>query len=238
MSHGHCDEVLKLLRDLALWAVDDVAKVIVTLNVTEEPLFEAIYSTAWFFEVQVIRNVTPLGFGSNHNQAFLHCDSPYFCVVNPDIRLLDNPYPSLLAALEAPFAGCAYPLQASRFGNPTDLARETPTPIALLCRYLAPQHNNRRNSREWINGSFMLFPALVFDELKGFDPRFFMYCEDVDICLRLRGIGFRLVLSESTCVEHVGQFASRRKLRHMSWHLVSLCKLWFLKISGAYRFGK
>lgn len=235
VSHGHGNAILQLLEDIALLAANDVAKVIVTLNVPEELLNGAIHSMPWPFNVEVICNKVPLGFGGNHNRAFALCQTPFFCVVNPDIRFWRNPYPDLLGVLQSPSAGCAYPMQSAGCGKPCDLAREIPTPMALMRRHLMPGYGKKAQPREWINGSFMLFSSQVYAQLKGFDQRFFMYCEDVDICLRLRQEGFKLILSTGACVEHRGRHASRRQLRHLAWHLASLARLWFLMRFGAYR---
>lgn len=235
VSHGHGNDILQLLEDMALLAANDVAKVIITLNVPEELLTDAIRSKVWPFNVEVILNKAPLGFGGNHNQAFALCQTPFFCVVNPDIRFRRNPYPDLLGVLQSPGVGCAYPMQSTGCGEPCDLAREIPTPMALMRRHIMPGYRQKAQPREWINGSFMLFSSHVYARLKGFDQRFFMYCEDVDICLRLRKQGFSLILSAGACVEHRGCHASRRQLRHLSWHLASLVRLWFLMRCGAYR---
>ena len=81
-------------------------------------------------------------------------------------------------------------------------------------------------SREWTNGAFMLFRSSVFRQLRGFDTRYFMYCEDVDICLRLQDLGFALDAAPEVTVGHHAAHASRRDLRHLGWHLGSLWRLW------------
>ncbi len=234
VSHEHGDEILMLLDDMVLLAANEVVKIVVTLNVPEDKLFNAIKSRAWPFEVIVINNTTPLGFGVNHNKAFELCQTPYFCVVNPDIRIKKNPYPELLESLSSVGAGCAYPMQRTEHGLPRDLVREIPTPLALMRRYLMPTFEKSEQVKDWINGSFMLFPSGIYNQLQGFDQKFFMYCEDVDICLRLRKFGFKLMPSSNACIQHSGRHASRRHFRHLSWHVFSLMRLWYLKFIGKY----
>jgi GT2 family glycosyltransferase len=53
-----------------------------------------------------------------------------------------------------------------------------------------------------------------------------MYCEDVDLCLRLQLAGYRLVEAPQARVVHDAHRASRRSLRHLVWHLRSLWRLW------------
>ena len=226
VSHEHGDEIPNLLRDLAAFAPSAIAEVIVTLNIPEEALSHWIGVRSWPFAVTVISNTEPMGYGANHDQAFGRCKTPYFCVVNPDIRLTKDPFPALISSLEEPMGGCAYPMQSNGDSKPMDFAREVPTPASLMRRYLLPSSRKKPQPRHWINGAFMLFPAKVFEKLGGFDSRYFMYCEDVDICLRLQLQGFHLMPVVYVTVEHEAQHASRRRLRHLIWHVQSLWYLW------------
>lgn len=232
VSHEHGDEIPLLLGDLAEFATPDIHEVIVTLNVPEPALAHWIEEREWPFAVSIVRNVKPLGFGANHNQAFGWCKSAYFCVLNPDIRLSDNPFPALLQRLAAGEAGCAYPLQSNGQVPARDLARELPTPAALLRRYFVPGYRQRVQPRHWINGAFMLLPSDVFMRLGGFDTGYYMYCEDVDFCLRLQARGYSIDAVSEAMVEHLAQHASRRRFRHFMWHVKSLWRLWH---SAPYR---
>lgn len=226
VSHHHGDVIPLLLRDLAQHASEDVLEVIVTLNVPEPALADWIEGHEWPFGISIVRNVQPLGFGANHNQAFGWCKTPYFCVLNPDIRLADNPFPALIERLRDEAVGCVYPLQSDGYGPARDLGREIPTPMALMRRYLMPRSEIQGGVKHWINGAFMLLPSKVFMEVGGFDARYYMYCEDVDLCLRLRLRGWRVEASPRAQVQHVAQRASRRQWRHLWWHLQSLWRLW------------
>ena len=88
--------VADLLGDLAGFAMPELS-VVLTLNVPENlPTLPAD------LPVSVIRNEAPKGFGANHNAAFRASTGEYFCVLNPDVRLAENPFPHLLALLEGP----------------------------------------------------------------------------------------------------------------------------------------
>lgn len=66
--------------------------------------------------------------------------------------------------------------------------------------------------------------------MKGFSERFHMYCEDVDLCLRVQLQGGVLEAAETEII-HLAQRASHKRLRFASWHLWSLLRLW---TSGVY----
>lgn len=235
VSHKHGEDILHLLTDMAAFGGKEIAEVILTLNIPEESLVDWIAQHDWPFTLTLIRNDQPLGYGANHNQAFRRCRTPYFCVLNPDIRFTRDPFPHLIATLRQAGVGCAYPMQSEERGPPADRIREVPTPLALLRRYLVPGHPHRSQPRHWVNGSFMLFPANVFRQLGGFDTGYFMYCEDVDICLRLQQAGLCLELAPQAQVQHWAMRASRRSWQHFCWHVQSLWRLWQSKAYRQYR---
>jgi hypothetical protein len=78
---------------------------------------------------------------------------------------------------------------------------------------------------DWFSASFLLLPAAAYREVGGFDEGFHMYCEDVDLCLRLRLAGYRLECVEASATHHA-QRASLRSWRPLAWHLASLARLW------------
>lgn len=229
VSHGHGDYVLNLLRQLSRPESTAVARVWLTVNVPE-PKLMALPTQGWPFELCLVNNAQPLGFGANHNQAFAleqaqTLPARCFAVLNPDMAWEADPFPALLAALQAPGAGCAYPLQISPQGQEQDHRRALPTPRALWRRY-APGKPPTHEQTDWVNAAFLVFPTPVFAALGGFDSGYFMYCEDVDLCLRLQLAGHRLVEAPTARVVHAAHRASRRDARHLQWHLRSLWRLW------------
>lgn len=83
----------------------------------------------------------------------------------------------------------------------------------------------------WLAGMFLAFPAAAFRRIGGFDERFFLYCEDYDICVRLVLDCRQLLKVPTARVIHAAQRDSHRSVRHLRWHLQSLAKVW---ASGAY----
>jgi len=224
VSHGHGEEVLALTRRLSQLSNPCVAQVIVTLNLPEPSVASALRAAAWPFEFRLVENAQPQGFGANHNAAARICDQAAFCVLNPDVGLEHDPFPALLSALQRPGIGCAYPMQVSAQGIRQDTAREVPTPRALARRYVGLKQSGAQPVH-WVTGACMLFDAQAFRAINGFDEGYFMYCEDVDICLRLQLAGFSLTPSGGA-VQHVPRRASRRQWRHLAWHVRSLLRLW------------
>ncbi|NMM78839.1 glycosyl transferase, partial [Acidovorax sp. SRB_24] len=78
---------------------------------------------------------------------------------------------------------------------------------------------------DWVNAACLVLPTSAWGAVGGFDEAYFMYCEDVDLCLRLRLAGLALV-RVSKRVLHAGERASHRRWAHLRWHLISLLHLW------------
>ena len=220
VSHEQHALVDALISDLAGIDAPELARIVLTQNLPEiPPVTKRRHSPP----VEVIRNRVPLGFGMNHNAAFRKCDTEYFAVVNPDIALMGNPFPALITALRAG-AGVAAPAVLEPDGRTADTARSLITPAELIGRRL-PNYVPPEVPR-WFAGMFLLFRSDAFSAVNGFDEGFFMYCEDFDICARLRLGGWPLAFVPQVQVVHAAQQLSHRSVRHFRWHLSSLARMW------------
>jgi len=226
VSHGHGDMVGILVGQLL--AFPQVAQIILTLNVPESV---ALPNDA---RVMVIGNTEPKGFGANHNAAFGVCTQTFFCPLNPDIEFDRNPFPVLSAALGDNRVALAAPLVRSPDGKIEDSMRRFPTPGSLLMKGLGGsdgryfvRHDQADFCPEWVAGMFMLFRSKDFHDLGGFDERFFLYYEDVDICARVWKKGMKVLACPQGCVVHDAQRESRRRLRHLRWHLASMARFFW-----------
>jgi hypothetical protein len=229
VSHAQLHLVQPLLNDLAKLHAHTPLQVILTLNVPE-PLPFAVEE--FRFALQVLHNHQPQGFGANHNQAFSHMQpqSGFFCVLNPDIRIKQNPFPALLDTCSSSSAGVVAPTIHNSSGQLEDSARKFPTPLRIAHRVLT-----RRRSRDyaptqtafhpdWVGGMFMLLPTPVYRQLGGFDDRYFLYYEDVDLCARARLAGLDVVQLPLPGVVHDAQRTSHRDAKYLRWHLGSMLR--------------
>jgi GT2 family glycosyltransferase len=79
---------------------------------------------------------------------------------------------------------------------------------------------------------FMLFKPDLFSAVDGFDERYHLYYEDVDICARLKIAGYRIMACPTVSVIHSARRESHRNLRYMKWHLQSMLRFF---LSRTYR---
>jgi GT2 family glycosyltransferase/glycosyltransferase involved in cell wall biosynthesis len=239
VSHRQNRLVNQLLRDIDRHCPANVG-VIATENVPDS---EPLVTAGWRYPIEVVRNTERKGFGANHNAAFSLCRSPFFCVANPDIRLHADPFPGLIRALASADAGVAGPLVRSPTGVIEDSARRFPTAARLLRKALwgssGPDYPVNQGVQEvdCVAGMFMLLPSRVFERLSGFDPAYFLYYEDIDLCGRLNGVGKRRMYVPTVEVCHDARRDSHRRLAYASHHLRSALR-WLLSDVVSSRSGR
>jgi GT2 family glycosyltransferase len=228
VSHGQWSLVHPLISQLAQFCGASIERLVLTLNLPETiDLPEDLP-----FGVDVIRNHRPLGFGANHNQAFWLCTTPWFLVLNPDIRIDADVIASLLGVADKRTG-----LLAPRIYEP---GRSEPEPYRALLTPLELFERRRRSHRPpvrptWVAGMFMLLRADAYRQIGGFDERFHMYCEDADLCGRLQLASWGLHAVPDIRVLHLAQRASQASLRPLAWHLRSLLRLWMSPAFWRYR---
>jgi len=167
VSHRHGAMVSGLVTDLL--ACEEVEEVLVRLNVPEP--IDLPHG-----RVRVFKNDQPQGFGANHNANLSYAVGHYYAVVNPDIRLPDNPFPWLLPAVAEGNCGVVAPMIASPAGTQEDNARRFPTITGLLAKLMTGNRGVDEGPEkaglyhpDWVAGMFLLFSRAAFESVRGFD---------------------------------------------------------------------
>lgn len=178
--------------------------------------------------VQLLRTGENLGYGGAVNRAVagLPAEIDWVLVVNPDVRLAPASVDTLLAAAARwPRAGALGPLIREPDGTVYPSAREVPRLIAGAGHALLvgvwpgnPFSRAYRRSGEelgertagWLSGSCLLVRRSAFTSIGGFDSRYFMYFEDVDLGDRLTRAGWHNVYVPSAEVVHTQGHAAAR----------------------------
>ncbi len=225
------EELSPLLEDLAR------SKRPVEVMVVDNSPTEALRPVVEGAGVRYLPAGRNLGFGGGHNLAMRQAlrASRYHLVCNPDVRF----GPEVLGALErfmdaSPDVGLVMPRVLYPDGREQRLCKRLPTPADLLLRrFLGPLGKRllRRSAEAYelrhvdlsmpreipsLSGCFMFLRASVLRETGLFDPRFFMYMEDVDLCRRIGAVA-RTVFYPTVSVTHgyaKGSYSNPRLLRY------------------------
>ena len=99
VSHGQKDLVLDLFNDFKRLKPPLVTQITLTHNLIDDRRY--FPDRIGHIAVTQIYRGKRLGFGANHNAAFTFSTQPFFGVLNPDLRLVSDPFPLLVQQLEA-----------------------------------------------------------------------------------------------------------------------------------------
>lgn len=189
-------------------------------------------------QVRLLSERSNRGFGGGNNVGVAAAQAPYLLLLNSDALLREDTPSRLVDFLEAhPDVACVGPRidlldgtrQAKVYGHsPTPwravvqssglsrLARVSP----LLTGIDAEEPVRPVMQVGWISGVCMAMRTAAYRAVGGFDTRFFMYCEDIDLCMRLGRQGGRIVHLDDSPVTHLGGASSRpidKRLRNAVW---------------------
>ncbi|RLK61048.1 glycosyltransferase family 2 protein [Actinokineospora cianjurensis] len=171
--------------------------------------------------VDLVRTGGNLGYGGGANRgvAALGPEFGWVVVANPDLEWAPGSLDELLAAAERwPRGGAFGPLITERDGAVYPSAREVPSlgkgighgllgkvwPANPWTRaYKQSATDVREREAGWLSGSCLLLRREAFDSVDGFDTRYFMYFEDVDLGERLGQAGWRNVYVPTASVMHI-----------------------------------
>ena len=173
-------------------------------------------------DVVVVRLQENPGYGAAVNAGAARASGDLLLVLNADTWAAEGAVRELVAALlAASRAGAAGPRLVNADGSLQPSVRGFPTPWRLateyfFLRWLAPRstalnafyaagfdHKTARVA-EFVVGAAMLIRRDAFEQVDGFDPAFFMYDEEVDLCYRLAAAGWSTVFVPSAEVGHIG----------------------------------
>jgi len=152
-------------------------------------------------KVRVTRSPENLGFGQGHNRALSDASGDYFLILNPDIELPPGGLDRLADFLEAhPECGAVAPvLEESFSAGPAGFSRRYPGQ-----RYAPRRFGRLPGDCAILQGACVLIRAGLYREIGGFDLRYFLYAEDLDLSLEIRKRGFALAYLPDLQVRHLG----------------------------------
>lgn len=151
---------------------------------------------------QLIESGENLGFGRACNLGARQSAGDYLFFLNPDARFehLD----SLNRAIRCLESHPAWGMAGVRILSPSGTEVDPPRSDYPGERCLHSPWGRLPGTIAWVLGAGMLFRREVFDQLGGFDPVFFLYAEEIDLCLRVRKAGFEIGLVRESAITHVG----------------------------------
>ncbi len=232
--HDTRDDLLQCLASLAGAGADDV---VVVDSGSSDGSLEAAAEAAPEATLLRLPNV---GFGRAANAGVAATDADVVVLANADTRFFAGTVTALTAFLdERPEVGAVGPLIRFPDGRLQMSARSFPSltqalghgllgfvwpanPWTRAYRLTDWDHRSERTV-DWLSGSCIALRRTAFDGAHGFDPAYFMFVEDVDLCARLADAGWLVVFSPAAEVVHaIGGSVSRKRFRMTVEHARSL----------------
>ncbi|MEM9147451.1 MAG: glycosyltransferase family 2 protein [Pseudomonadota bacterium] len=228
VSHNTAAMTLDCLASIARETSDLAHEVIVIDNASGDGSADAIASA--HPQVRLIRRDENIGFGRANNRAAEQARGRFILLLNPDTVVLDQAIERLVAFAgrhpDAMIWGGRTVFADGRL-NPTSsylrptlwslacfslgLSRLSPRSAWLNPEFVSLRRDGEEMAVDIVTGCFLLIQRADWQRLGGFDPDYFLYGEEADLCLRAAALGARpRVTPEATIVHHVGAASAAR----------------------------
>ena len=219
-----------LLHSIEKAAADLEVEIIIVDNASDDGSIEMLHKN--FNNIILIENKKNVGFGAANNQGLKIAKGKFILLLNPDTIVKEDTFTEMIKFFEhnsaAGMAGCkvlnsdgtlqlacrrGFPGPWTSFTKVAGLSKLFPK-SKLFARYnLTYLDENKTYEVDAISGSFMMFRREVYEKIGGFDPDFFMYGEDLDLCFRTQKDGYKVYYVNTTEIIHYkGESTKRSKI--------------------------
>jgi len=176
--------------------------------------------------IEVVRNSSNVGFARACNQGAAASTADYLLFLNPDTQVLAGALSAVIGFMESEDAaaiGICGARVVDADGNPAISCARFPTLRVMLGKvtglhsvvpalfpghHLTPAELTRSRVVDQVIGAFYCVRSELFRELGGFDERYFLYFEEVDLALRARDRGARSYYLSAACIVHAANVSS------------------------------
>ena len=188
--------------DACLASITSQADVVSEIIVVDNASVDGTLAKAEGFGVQLLAHQENIGFGNACNIGFDASHGTYLYFINPDAELTrPDSLKRLCGALED---HPAWGMVGTRIISSEGFS-ESPPGYSYPGQFKTSNNFSSLPGRiAWVLGASMFFRREVFAELNGFDPDFFLYSEETDLCLRLRKMGHEIGFLSDVEVSHIG----------------------------------
>ncbi len=177
-------------------------------------------SISWIKEnfpnVIIIKNENNYGFAKGYNEALKKLEHNYFILLNSDVEVTENWIPPLINLLaDEKTAACQPKLldynnkeyfeYAGAAGGFIDKLG-FPFNRGRILNEIEKDNGQYNDEKEifWATGACIAIKSNLFKEVNGFDEDFFAHMEEIDLCWRIKNLGYKVKYTSRSTVYHVG----------------------------------
>ena len=217
-----------------------LSKKIFLIDNTPNSVFKGKFDDKNIIYIPIGKNI---GFGAGHNIVIdkIKDNSEYHLILNPDVSFSLQTIPNLIKQIEkdesvsmiAPkvlFPNGDYQKSCRRYPNLLELFVRRVRFIKPILNSIVEKgaYSDRNLSipffAEYLTGCFQLYKTEDFVKLKGFDERYFLYMEDVDICRKIDKMGKKKRYYPQEEIYHILKKESERNIKLFLHHTISIFK--------------
>ncbi|MCK5816178.1 MAG: glycosyltransferase family 2 protein [Flavobacteriaceae bacterium] len=190
-------------------------EIIIVDNCSEIDDFKNLKRLLLPYDLKLIESNINLGFGGGNMLGVQQATGKYLAFINSDVLFIENCFSNLIPFMEEnPTVGVVSPQILDKELNPTYSFDHFHgirkllfgTKMVEITSKVALRKKMKYNSIfqvDLILGSFMFFKAEAFSLIRGFDTNIFFYYEEMDLCYRLKKIGYSSYLNPTTSYVHL-----------------------------------
>jgi len=191
------------------------AEIIVADNASTDDSIPFLQAS--FPSVKIVQNSVNTGYAGGYNEALQHIKSNYYVLLNSDVEVTPNWIENIISymQLDTNIAACQPKILSyheknkfeyagaaggfiDKYGYPFCRGR-----IFDTCEIDAGQYDND-GEIFWASGACLFIQADLFHKVGGFDADFFAHMEEIDLCWRLKNLGYKIAYCSQSKVYHVG----------------------------------
>lgn len=227
----------ELLNDCILsirkWAGAVTYEVIIVDNASYDG--SSIFIEEKFPDVKLIKNTVNKGFAAACNEGAKNTDGRYLFFLNPDTLLTENCLEKLVEFSDKQiWFGALGPQLIGREGRIQNSVRKFPTITGLLTKntiigkiipllgknkLACTLSQDKASSVEQVSGAALLIKKDIWRDVGGMDERFFMFYEEVDLCRRLKDLGYNIYYIPQVQIIHKGGGARKKDRSAVLYYL-------------------
>jgi len=219
VSYNTCAILVRCIDSIYQYSQNLSIQIIVSDNASSDHSIETISNR--FPDIIIVQNEKNLGFGRANNRAIPFCTGRFILFLNPDVILVEPVLNKMLNFIEetddAGAVGCKLvnldgSFQRSYYESDPTLANRFFEAIYIekLIQKLRHLHTRRNYTARVaaITGACIFIRYTLVSRLGGFDETFFMYCEDIDLCYRIKKLGYNIYYLGNLKMIHYGGAAT------------------------------
>ncbi len=191
------------------------AQIIVADNASSDDSIS--FLTTSYPQINIIKNTANLGFAKGYNDALKHVNAEYYVLLNSDVEVPSNWIEPIIKLMDEDNSIAACQPKIKSYSNKTyfEYAGAAggfidkygyPFCRGRILEHLEEDNGQYNDTREvfWATGACLFMRSEIFHKAAGFDEDFFAHMEEIDLCWRLKNMGYKIMYCGDSTVYHVG----------------------------------